>query len=106
MLYVWDAKTGETRYSVRECGESLTGVAFSPDGTQLAAVGRTAGRTVHLFDGETGKRTWKPEGHRGSIGAVCFHGDARVVSGSLDGTLRISDAATGEEMSKTRRPLR
>jgi len=42
-LLVWDAATGREHFALRGLGYGVTGVAFSPDGRRLAAVGGSIG---------------------------------------------------------------
>ncbi len=59
------------------------------------------GKTIRLWDAETGKEILLLEGHKKSALPVCFSpaGD-KILSGSLDQSLRLWDAATGKEIIK------
>ena len=90
-----DAAAGfQTRYlcDLPECALS---VAFSPDGSQLAAGG--GDRTVRFFDAASGKQTRILKQHADWVQSVAFSPDGRLlVSASRDRTARVFDAATGE----------
>jgi WD40 repeat protein/transcriptional regulator with XRE-family HTH domain len=69
---------------------SFMSVAFSPDGKTLAAINNN-GSSVLLWNVATGR----PIGHTGA-GFVAFSPDGKTAASvSADGTLRLSDVATG-----------
>ncbi|MCS6882101.1 MAG: WD40 repeat domain-containing serine/threonine-protein kinase [Oscillochloridaceae bacterium] len=76
----------------------LTGIAFSPDGQQLA-VGSVSG-SVYMLDARTGKLERELQGHEGwvVIRGVSFSPDGRLLaSASLDGTVHLWNPASGAE---------
>jgi WD40 repeat protein len=86
-------------------------MAFSPDGRFLAS-GDTGGRgimpaTIRLHDASQGKELAVLKGHEGSILAVAFDGNGRLISASQDGTIKWweieppradSESPAGEEL--------
>jgi WD40 repeat protein len=74
------------------------GLAISSDGKQFAT-GHQGDLTIRVGDIKSGKVTQTLVGHQGGVHAVAFSPKAdRLVSGSLDGTLRLWDLTTGKEL--------
>ena len=85
-LLIWDARTGQLQLTLRGPHGEVRDIAFSPDGTRLAAA--SLDKTVWLWDLATGEgRTLR--GHGGQVGSVEFFPDGQgLVSTGEDGTLR------------------
>ena len=74
--------------------DSVTSVAFSPDGKLVASGSRD--HTVKLWDAGMGAPLQTLKGHSDSVESVAFSPDGMVVaSGSDDKTVRLWDAVTG-----------
>ncbi len=75
--------------------DSVTSVAFSPDGMRL--VSGSDDKTVKHWDVSSGKLIRTLEGHSDRVRSVAFSPNgSRVLSGGIqDGDLRLWDAATG-----------
>jgi WD40 repeat protein/mono/diheme cytochrome c family protein len=72
----------------------VSAVAFSPDGTMVAAGSEKEAR-VH--DAKTGSRLSTLSGHEGGIFAVAFSPDSKfVVTGGYDGVVRVFEAKSGK----------
>jgi WD40 repeat protein len=80
--------------------EKLYRVAFSPDGTTMAAGSNDQG--LVLWDTTTGtKRSLK--GHTGEVFGVAFHPDGRrLASSSMDATIRQWNVASGQTIDVRR----
>lgn len=69
--------------------------AFSPDRTR--AITGVVGRSVRLWDLETGSRLHQFDGHKQRIWGLAWSGDGLyILSGSWDNTARVWDVNTGE----------
>ena len=92
MLRVWDLETNEVR--IVRTGEPLKSVAFSPDGTILAAGGVGP---IELWDAETGEKRAALEGHQALVRSIVFSPRGGLLaSASGDATVRLWDVRTGE----------
>lgn len=90
---VWDTLTGtELRTLWHEYGQC---VAFNPDGTRVA----TGGKNLKSWDARTGAERRIFKSYDDSVRALAFSPDGtRVASNWGDGTIRLLDAETGEEL--------
>ena len=77
----------------------ISSVAFSPDARTIATVSKYAPDTaVRLWDVAGGKAIRQFNGHKEGVTALAFSPDGKtLVTGSLDGTTRLWDVATGKE---------
>jgi WD40 repeat protein/serine/threonine protein kinase len=91
---VWDAATGQDLHTIQRA-PAVWGLAFSPDGQQLA-LGDQAG-AITLWDAATGQQLRALRGHAGRVHGVAFSPDGRrLASGSLDRTVKFWDPAAPE----------
>ncbi|MBN8246074.1 MAG: hypothetical protein J0L84_01375 [Verrucomicrobia bacterium] len=73
---------------------AVSAVAFSPDGTLLAAGG--VGGEVRVYKTADGARAATLSGHDGAVFAIAFSADGHgVITGGFDGLLRRFDPVTG-----------
>jgi WD40 repeat protein len=96
VVRVWDVTTGKEQRSRLE-GLIAEHFALSPDGRTLAL----AGSSFSLREIATGGERVKLIGHTHSICTVVFSPDGRTLaSGSMDGTVRLWDLPTGQEVGR------
>jgi WD40 repeat protein len=81
---LWDAVTGAALQTLGDHSDTVTSVAFSPDGKQV--VSESIYETVRVWDAVTGAALQTFEGHSGSVTSVAFS-----PGGNLLPTLRVSD---------------
>jgi len=89
LIRIWNLQTGAMR-EFPHPGETITAVAWSPDGTQLLTGGY--GWLVRLWDARSGQPIQTLHRHENAVSAVAFGpaGD-RLASGSHDGSVWISE---------------
>lgn len=95
MAIIWDSVSGNLVRKFGPQADVVNRVAFSPDGRYLATA---SGFEVNVWDALSGRRLQTLAGQLGTITAVQFlppYGK-KVITGSLDGSIRIWDTATGQ----------
>jgi WD40 repeat protein len=101
-LKVWDLRRERTVLSVQLPGDTVNAVDIDKDGKRLiAALGHSLqtkdSPRLWLLDLDSGERMLEFRGHTLDVEAVQFSPDGRrIVSGGLDGTIRMWDSGTGE----------
>ena len=96
-LKLWDVATGLEVRTFTGHSNSVTSVAFSPDG-KLALSG-CWDSTLKLWDVVTGLEVRTFSGHSDWVASVAFSPDGKLaLSGSSDQTLKLWDVLTGREV--------
>jgi RNA polymerase sigma factor (sigma-70 family) len=91
----WDTQTGVLNKEFADKGHGAQPVALSPDGSILAA----GGKTIKLWDVRTGKLLRELSGHLKITQAITFSADGRLlVSGGSYGTTNAWEVATGRHL--------
>jgi WD40 repeat protein len=95
-VYLWDTATWQSVNNL-EHGAEVSRVVFAANGSRLASVG---GQSIRLWETGSGKQEVNLR-HDGGISAVAFGDtDDRLWSASQDGTARLWDLNSGEEVSR------
>jgi WD40 repeat protein len=99
VIYLWDVTAGKERRRITARWHRLDQLAFSPDGTALAAIDLASGTL--LWDAATGKpRDIKGSGLEESVSGFAFSPDSTTLYASAAGGLRDWDVRTGRERRK------
>ena len=94
-IIVWDITSGSCLSTLR-CDSGVLSVAYSADGTKLAAGLGNPSRSVVVFDTQTNEQICSLTGHTDMVTGVCFDPTGKtIVSCSSDKTIRFWDSATG-----------
>lgn len=84
----WDLANGRQTRSIY-VGQAVRTLAWSPDGTRLAAA---VGKEVYVYDPATGKEQFCLRGHSDFISCLAFQPDGQALaSGSDDRSVRVWD---------------
>jgi RNA polymerase sigma factor (sigma-70 family) len=103
VVELFEATTGRPVRTLKGSGDTVTSVAFAPDGKRLASGGFD--KSVQMWDIATGREVWRSEGPSRVVRSVAFSPDGRTVaSGSFDGSVNVWDAATGKQMAALQGP--
>ena len=96
---LWDVLTGKELRRLEWLPENVRAVALAPNGRLVAAAeANQTGIRLWRLDGE---ELGSLRGHAGQVEALVFSTDSSTLaSGSVDGTIRMWDVATGTEMGR------
>ncbi len=94
---VWQIAEGTLLHTFSEPAGEVRGVAFSPDGTLVAA--GAADNTLRVWWTLTGTLRYTLTGHTSDVSSVAFSPDGKLLaSGSWDDTVRLWRVADGAEL--------
>jgi WD40 repeat protein len=99
-VYVWDLDAGRDTFVLRCPGSGVQAVAYSPDGTRLAAGFDYPEAHVRLWDAASGQLIAVLKGHLNGVICVTFSPDGtRLASCSRDQSVRLWDGTTGQAIA-------
>jgi WD40 repeat protein len=102
----WDIETGEKKRTFERRGDWARCGAVSPDGKLLATGNnKDKGATVHIWDLATGKVVRSFGDYEREVSSVAWSPDGkRLLATSFDGTIRVWNPATGDELKRMKQP--
>jgi WD40 repeat protein/serine/threonine protein kinase/tetratricopeptide (TPR) repeat protein len=102
---LWDTETWQELRTLEGFKEGVYTVAFSPDGSLLAAAGHRGEDGVKLWDPVSGELIRTLEGLWGHIHSVVFSPDGRrVAAAGEDGKVKLWDTGTSQEVLTLKGP--
>lgn len=103
-INLWDDESGALIRTLEGHADSVTSVAWSPDGRTLAS--GSYDRTIRLWNPDDGSHIATLNGHTGAVFAVAFNPNGRLLasSGSYDQTIRLWNLHTRETIYELRGP--
>lgn len=96
-IRLWSIETGVEQFSLAVGGGHARPLLFFSDELQ---VGVGVGKALAVYDVSTGEKVREVAVHTEKVTAACAMANGRILTGSADGTVRIWDAANGEEALK------
>jgi WD40 repeat protein len=105
-IHVWDIATGAERCTISpKKGDTLRGLALSPDGSHLATLqqGRTSPyqHAVHIWDAMAGRALRTMAADHKNMSTLAFSPDGKTLATAGWNGIRCWDVATGEERSRS-----
>ena len=100
-IHLWDSITGEFLHNFTAHSDSISGLAFSPDGSTLASGSGHSDHTVRLWNPKTGEHLHSFTGHSFGIESLAFSPDGSTLAsggGHSDHTVRLWNPKTGEHL--------
>lgn len=93
---VWDTFSGRQIWR-NDIPHAISSVAYSPDGACVMSAGRS--NEIAMWRSDDGRPAGVLSGRTSWVTSVAFSPDGtQIASGSIDGTIRICDVQTGEQV--------
>jgi RNA polymerase sigma factor (sigma-70 family) len=100
-VHLWNASTGAAvaEWTVAK-DDFVRQIAFAPDGKTVALRYEKQGKSIELWDVDSGQKLHSLEGHTGNVFTFVFapNGKTLASGGWRDPNVRIWDVATGKQM--------
>ena len=99
---LWDSSTGQFLTTFTKKNQESPGVeeaVFSPDG-RFILVHPSGQNFVELWDSRNGNFLRTFSGHTDDVTDMCFGTSLTILTGSNDGTVRVWDVESGQELQK------
>jgi WD40 repeat protein len=109
---LWDTTSWSRRATLPGRVEYIRSVAFSPDGSLLAAGGGIAGGQLKVWDVQEEKVRWDLPGHPGSVMGVAFSPEGETLAScsfwrvGYQSELRLWKVSDGTLLTRAEHPLR
>jgi WD40 repeat protein/serine/threonine protein kinase len=98
-IKVGDTSSGKTSVTLKGSSNEVACLAFSPKSRRIASSYHDNEWKITLWDAVTGEKIRILSGHKQWVMAFAFSGDdRRLASASMDGTIKVWDADTGQEI--------
>jgi WD40 repeat protein len=95
-IKLWDRTTGQELRALKGHTDSVSSVAFSPDGKALASRSQN---TIKLWEVNTGRELRTMNGPSGSFTSLAFGPDGKMLAaGASNGTITLWDVSSGQEL--------
>jgi WD40 repeat protein len=93
-ILLWDVEGGGELLAI-PADANAGSLAFSPDGTLLAAA---QGKTIRIWEAATGQEVRQLEGHLQTVADVAFAPDGRAVASCDSGNIWLWDHSSGQQV--------
>jgi len=94
--YYWQRQTHLEIKTLRGHTDTITSVAFSPDGQRIAT--GSWDRSAKVWDAASGRELLTLKGHAGGVRSVAFCPDGRRIVTASRGAAKVWEAASGREL--------
>jgi len=96
---IWDGQTGKIHFNLKMDGLVTMGYQMSADDQYFVFFNGSDDNSIYVYDLKTRSLIYKLKGHSNYVINMAFSLDnKRLISGSLDGTRRLWNLETGEEI--------
>jgi WD40 repeat protein/tRNA A-37 threonylcarbamoyl transferase component Bud32 len=94
MVKVWDVTTGREAFTLKEHGDLVASVAYSPDGARLVS-GHNTG-ILKVWDARNGQELLSFQGHSGWVACVNFSPDGSRIVSCSGPIVKVWDSRSGQ----------